>query len=293
MIAVILAAGLGTRFLPVTKAIPKEMLPIVDKPAIQYIVEEADAADADPIVIVTSKSKPAIEAHFEREADYETYLEEHDKADYAEKIRTLSKYPVAFVYQEEQLGSGHAVNCARDMILASGTAFSSENLQTDKATEPFFVLLGDVIVPNNDMLQKMMEVSKAHDMASVIAVNRVSIEETKRYGVIDGIDLSDQGEQGVWQVRGLVEKPQSDPPSNLAIFGRYLLSPKVLQILPLIEADANGEYQLTDALVELIKTDEMYALEIKEDDGYDVGTIKNWLIANHMLSQENPEYTNL
>jgi UTP--glucose-1-phosphate uridylyltransferase len=279
MKAIIPAAGLGTRFLPATKAVPKEMLPVLDKPTIQYIVEEALAAEADEVVIVNSRNKPSIEAHFAADETLAELLDNTGKPELAVAIRHAGSLPVSYVIQEEQLGLGHAVHCAYEKVLAGATE-NSDISQLD----PFYVLLGDVIVPDNNMLPRMLEISKSHGGASVIAVIPVTIEETRRFGVIAGEDLGNAGEPDVWRISALVEKPQQDPPSNLAIFGRYLLSAKTMQILATTKPGAGGEIQLTDAMVELLETEEMYALVIKEDDGYDVGTISNWLMANNKMA---------
>ncbi len=171
---------------------------------------------------------------------------------------------VSYVYQDEPLGLGHAVHCAADRI----------------GGEPFFVLLGDVLVPDNQMLIKMKEVSDAHNGASVIAVLPVAKEEVDRFGVIAGEALSDD----VWKVSSLVEKPAvEEAPSNLAVFGRYLLSPRVMELLAEVKPGAGGEIQLTDALDALLKEEEMYALVIDPEDGYDTGTIESWLDTNNRL----------
>ena len=284
MKAIIPAAGLGTRFLPATKAVPKEMLPVLDKPTIQYIVEEALAAQADEVVIVTSRNKPSIEAHFAADETLAELLDNTGKPELATAIRHTGSLPVSYVIQEEQLGLGHAVHCAHDKVLASADG------DTTDQPDPFYVLLGDVIVPDNDMLPRMLEISQAHGGASVIAVIPVPIEETRRFGVIAGEDLGNAGETDVWRISALVEKPQQDPPSNLAIFGRYLLSAKTMQILANTKPGAGGEIQMTDAMVELLETEEMYALVINEDAGYDVGTISNWLIANNKMAAKHPDY---
>ena len=263
MKALIPAAGLGSRFLPATKAQPKEMLLVVDRPVIQYVVEEGLAA-ADEVVIINSRDKKSIEEHFTPNPALEAELRSRGKDKYADKVAHAGNLNVSYVYQDEPLGLGHAVHCAAE---ATGN-------------EPFFVLLGDVIVPDNQMLIKMKEVSDAHDGASVIAVLLVAEDQVDRFGVIDGVEVS----EGVWKVNSLVEKPAvEDAPSNLAVFGRYLLTPRVMELLADAKPGAGNEIQLTDALDALLKEEEMYALVIDPEDGYDTGTIESWLDTNNRL----------
>ncbi len=263
MKALIPAAGLGSRFLPATKAQPKEMLLVVDRPVIQYVVEEGLAA-ADEVVIINSRDKKSIEEHFTPNPALEAELRSRGKDKYADKVAHAGNLNVSYVYQDEPLGLGHAVHCAAE---ATGN-------------EPFFVLLGDVIVPDNQMLIKMKEVSDAHDGASVIAVLPVAEDQVDRFGVIDGVEVS----EGVWKVNSLVEKPAvEDAPSNLAVFGRYLLTPRVMELLADAKPGAGNEIQLTDALDALLKEEEMYALVIDPEDGYDTGTIESWLDTNNRL----------
>lgn len=266
MKAIIPAAGLGTRFLPATKAVPKEMLLVKDRPAIQYVVEEGLASDADEVVIVNSPDKTAIEAHFSEDADLVELLHSRGKHDYADSVDYVGKLPVEFVYQNEALGLGHAVLCAADKI----------------GDEPFYVLLGDVLVPENKMLPAMQKVSDEYGGASVIAVMPVPDEEVSRFGVISGEEI----EPGVWKIEGLVEKPAvEDAPTNLAVFGRYLLTPKVMELLADVKPGVGGEIQLTDALDELLKQEDMYALVVDPEDGFDTGTIDSWLDTNIRLSK--------
>ncbi len=263
MKALIPAAGLGSRFLPATKAQPKEMLLVVDCPVIQYVVEEGLAA-ADEVVIINSRDKKSIEEHFTPNPALEAELRSRGKDKYADKVAHAGNLSVSYVYQDEPLGLGHAVHCAAE---ATGN-------------EPFFVLLGDVIVPDNQMLIKMKEVSDAHNGASVIAVLPVAEDQVDRFGVIDGVEVS----EGVWKVNSLVEKPAvEDAPSNLAVFGRYLLTPRVMELLADAKPGAGNEIQLTDALDALLKEEEMYALVIDPEDGYDTGTIESWLDTNNRL----------
>lgn len=266
MKAIIPAAGLGTRFLPATKAVPKEMLLVVDRPAIQYVVEEGLASSADEVVIVNSREKRAIEEHFSPNPALVATLRERGKDAYADVVEYVGNLNVSYVYQEEALGLGHAVLCAAEAA----------------AGEPFYVLLGDVLVPGNGMLPAMQAVSDAHGGASVIAVMPVPDEEVSRFGVIAGAEVS----EGVWKVDALVEKPAlEDAPSNLAVFGRYLLTPRVMELLEDVQPGVGGEIQLTDALDALLQEEEMYALVVDPADGLDSGTIANWLAANEALAK--------
>lgn len=266
MKAIIPAAGLGTRFLPATKAIPKEMLPIADKPVIQYVVEEGLASNADEVVIVNSRTKQAIEDHFAPDPDLVAHLRGKGKDALADAVEHAGSLNVGFVYQDEALGLGHAILCASEAARGEG----------------FYVLLGDVIVPGNGMLPAMQAVSDAHGGASVIAVMPVPDEEVDRFGIISGSEV----EPGVWKVDKLVEKPAlADAPTNLAVFGRYLLTPRVMELLEDVQPGVGGEIQLTDALDALLQEEEMYALVVDPDDGLDSGTIANWLAANEALAK--------
>ncbi len=264
MKALIPAAGMGTRFLPATKAQPKEMLLVVDRPAIQYVVEEGLASSADEVVIINSREKKAIEDHFSPAPELVATLRERGKDAYADAVEYVGNLNVSYVYQDEPLGLGHAVYCAHEKT----------------GDEPFFVLLGDVLVPDNKMLPRMKEISDERGGASVIAVLPVPEEEVSRFGVIAGAEVS----LGVWKIDSLVEKPaREDAPSNLAVFGRYLLSPRVMELLADVEPGAGGEIQLTDALDAVLKEEEMYALVIDPTDGFDTGTVESWLETNNIL----------
>ena len=261
MKALIPAAGLGTRFLPATKAQPKEMLLVVDRPAIQYVVEEGLASGADEVVIVNTREKKAIEDHFTPNPELVALLRERGKDAYADAVEYVGNLPVSYVYQEEALGLGHAVRCA-----AAKTG-----------DEAFYVLLGDVLVPGNEMLPAMKAVSDAHGGASVIAVPD---DQVSRFGVIAGAPVAED----VWKVDSLVEKPAlEDAPSNLAVFGRYLLSPRVMELLADVEPGMGGEIQLTDALDAVLDEEEMYALVVDPADGFDTGTVESWLETNNVL----------
>ena len=265
MKALIPAAGLGTRFLPATKAQPKEMLLVVDRPAIQYVVEEGLASAADEVVIINSREKKAIEDHFSPNPELVAHAARPRQGRLcrprgAGGLLQRERY----VYQDEALGLGHAVHCAAEKT----------------AGEPFYVLLGDVLVPNNEMLPRMQEVSDAYGGASVIAVMPVPDDQVSRFGVIAGAAVADD----VWKVDALVEKPAlEDAPSNLAVFGRYLLSPRVMELLADVEPGVGGEIQLTDALDAVLREEEMYALVIDPADGFDTGTVESWLETNNVL----------
>lgn len=269
MKAIIPAAGLGTRFLPATKSQPKEMLPVVDKPVIQYVVEEACDGGADDILIVTGRGKRAIEDHFDRSIELEELLESSGNMDRLREVRRISEIAdVFYVRQKRPKGLGHAV--------LAGAPFTGD--------DPFFVMLGDVLVPDNNVLPKLMSVHAKYG-ASVVAVAPVEPHLVSRYGVIAGNEV----EPGVWQVTDLVEKPAiNDAPSNLTIFGRYLLTPKVMEILPRVRPGRGDEIQLTDALRELLESEEIYA--VSTEGGYDTGNVLAWLEANVALALETEEF---
>ncbi|MCL2807198.1 MAG: sugar phosphate nucleotidyltransferase [Coriobacteriia bacterium] len=278
MKAIIPAAGKGTRFLPASKAVCKEMLPVLDKPAIQYVVEEALAAQASEVVIICNDDKPEIAQHFSPQVDLERSLEDKGKHELAQSVRHAGSLPVSFAEQPVALGLGHAVHCAAEFV--------------NKDDAGFYVLLGDVLVPGNELLKRMRAVSEAYNNASVIAVISVPMEEVSRFGVIDAELMSGSQQDGtaVWRIRGMVEKPaQEDAPSNLAIFGRYLLAPAVMRLLGTTAPGAGGEIQLTDALIELLKEEEMYAIQVGADEGFDCGTIADWLTTNMILAARDEE----
>lgn len=268
MKAIIPAAGLGTRFLPATKEQPKEMLPVAGKPVIQYVVEEAVAAGAEDVLIVTGRGKRAIEDHFDRSHELEQLLQGAGKAPQADEIRAISELAnVFYVRQGIPRGLGHAVLCGAPYV----------------NNEPFYLLLGDVIVPKADCLPRLREIHERFG-ASVIAVTPVPAEDVCRFGVIAGEEI----EPGLWRLTDLVEKPSvEDAPSNLVIFGRYLLTPTVMSLLPDVAPGAGDEIQLTDALRALLRTEEMYAVSI-EEPGFDTGTVPSWLEANVRLTLRDP-----
>jgi UTP--glucose-1-phosphate uridylyltransferase len=260
--AIFPAAGLGTRFLPATKAQPKEMLPLVDKPIIQYGVEEAVASGVDNIILVTGRGKNAIEDHFDRSVELETFLEARGKREQLDEVRKISNLiNVAYVRQGEPLGLGHAVLVARELV----------------GNEPFAVILGDdVIDADPPALRQLIDVFKKVD-GPVLAVERVPRGEISSYGVIapdPGARLGD----GVYRVLDLVEKPTvAEAPSDLAIIGRYILTPDIFPALASIKSDRTGEIQLTNGLRELAKSRPIYACEVKgvrHDTGNKVGFLK-------------------
>ncbi|MEC2265116.1 UTP--glucose-1-phosphate uridylyltransferase GalU [Bacillus subtilis] len=250
--AIIPAAGLGTRFLPATKAMPKEMLPIVDKPTIQYIIEEAVEAGIEDIIIVTGKSKRAIEDHFDFSPELERNLEEKGKTELLEKVKKASNLAdIHYIRQKEPKGLGHAVWCARNFI----------------GDEPFAVLLGDDIVQGEKpgLRQLMDEYEKT--LSSVIGVQQVPEDQTHRYGIID--PLTNEGR--LYQVKNFVEKPKpGTAPSNLAILGRYVFTPEIFMYLDKQQIGAGGEIQLTDAIQKLNEIQRVFAYDF-EGKRYDVG----------------------
>jgi UTP--glucose-1-phosphate uridylyltransferase len=270
MKAIIPAAGLGTRFLPATKAQPKEMLPVVGKPIIQYVVEEAVAGGVNDVLIVTGRGKRAIEDHFDRSLELEDLLERSGATDKLRQVRAISELAeVFYVRQKRPRGLGHAVLCGAPHVVG----------------QPFYVMLGDVILPNAKCLKRLKDVYDRYG-ASVLAVTPVEEHLVSRYGVIAGHEV----EPGVWKLTDLVEKPSiNSAPSNLAIFGRYLLTPKIMEILPKIEPGRGEEIQLTDALRELLKSEDIFAISV-DCDGFDTGNVLSWLEANVTLALETEEY---
>ena len=250
--AIIPAAGLGTRFLPATKAMPKEMLPILDKPTIQYIVEEASRAGIEDIIIVTGKHKRAIEDHFDNQKELEMVLENKGKADLLEKVQYSTDLAnIFYVRQKEQKGLGHAIHTAKQFI----------------GNEPFAVLLGDDIVESDTpAIKQLMDVYEETGH-SVIGVQEVPESDTHRYGVID--PSAKEGSR--YEVRQFVEKPkQGTAPSNLAIMGRYVLTPEIFDYLETQQEGAGNEIQLTDAIERMNSKQQVYAYDF-EGNRYDVG----------------------
>jgi UTP--glucose-1-phosphate uridylyltransferase len=273
--AVFPAAGWGTRFLPATKAQPKEMLPLVDKPIIQYAVEEAVAAGVEQVIIVTSSQKRAIEDHFDLSYELEHLLEEKGDIEMLRQVRHISDLAqVAYVRQKEQLGLGHAVLMAKDLI----------------GHEPFAVILpDDVVIGDRPCIGQLIHAyQQTH--SSVVAVMEVPHGDTGRYGVIASEPSDDPLDHGrLHKVSGLVEKPKpSEAPSNLAIIGRYVLTPKIFDKLEQTQRGAGGEIQLTDAIQALMEEQQVYAYEF-EGTRYDAGTTMGWLKASVELALQKPE----
>ena len=268
--AVFPVAGYGTRFLPASKAIPKELLPIVDKPAVQYVVEEAVAAGVETAIFVTAEGKSAIEDHFDRNLRLEAFLAERGKLDLLETVRKVgAMVQVVAVRQKEALGLGHAV-------LQAGPVLGEE---------PFAVLLGDdIIVGQPPAIGRLAELARVTG-APVIAVMEVPQAEIRHYGCIAG----DLIEPGVWQVRDLVEKPEpSKAPSNLAIIGRYVLTPAVLRTLAATPPDRAGEIQLTEGLRRLLATGPVYACTFP-GRRFDAGNKADFLRATVEIALQHPE----
>ena len=270
--AVFPAAGLGTRFLPATKAQPKEMLPIVDKPTIQYVVEEAVASGIQDVILVTGRGKNAIEDHFDRSLELELMLAKKDRTDLLEAVRRVSEL-VRFCYvrQKEPLGLGHAVLAAKEVV----------------GNEAFAVMLGDdILVDRTPALQQMISVYERH-RCSVMLVKRVSKAEVSRYGVINGRRLV----ENLFHIMDMVEKPEaSRAPSDLAVVGRYILTPDIFPLLEKTATDRTGEIQLTNALKALLKAKKqsMYALEF-QGRWLDAGTILGYLKTTVELALERPD----
>jgi UTP--glucose-1-phosphate uridylyltransferase len=259
--AIIPAAGLGTRFLPATKAQPKEMLPIVDKPTIQYIIEEAIESGIEEILIITGRNKRAIEDHFDKSVELELELEKKRKDDLLKEVRKISDMVnIHYVRQKEPKGLGHAIYCARSFV----------------GNEPFAVLLGDDIVynPNKPCLKQMIEAYDEYK-TTILGVQEVAREDVSKYGIVEGIHI----EGRVYKVNGLVEKPSiEEAPSNVAILGRYIINPAIFEILEHTKPGKGGEIQLTDALKELATKEAMYAYNF-EGKRYDVGNKLGFLEA--------------
>ena len=257
--AIIPAAGLGTRFLPATKAMPKEMLPIVDKPTIQYIIEEAVASGIEDIIIVTGKGKRAIEDHFDYSFELEHNLTEKKKWKLLNEVRKSSEMAeIHYIRQKEPKGLGHAIWCARKFI----------------GDEPFAVLLGDDIVEADvPCLKQMIDIYDTYQ-SSIVGVQPVEWDEVSRYGIVDASRVNDR----VYQADALIEKPKpADAPSNLAIMGRYILTPDIFQLLEEQTEGVNGEIQLTDALSRLSEQEQILAYHfdgIRHDVGEKLGFIR-------------------
>jgi UTP--glucose-1-phosphate uridylyltransferase len=273
--AVFPAAGWGTRFLPATKAQPKEMLPLVDKPVIQYAVEEAVSAGIEQVIIVTSSQKRAIEDHFDLSYELEVLLEAKGDIEMLRRVRHIGELAqISYVRQREQLGLGHAVLVARDLV----------------GPEPFAVVLSDdvILAPRPAIGQLMNVYQQVH--SSVIAVMEVPPDATRHYGVIEGEAVGEAVDSGrLYRIRNVVEKPApGTAPSNLAIVGRYILTPKIFDKLEQTQKGAGGEIQLTDAIEDLMQEQAVYGYEF-EGTRYDCGTTMGWLKASVELALQRPE----
>jgi UTP--glucose-1-phosphate uridylyltransferase len=268
--AVIPAAGLGTRFLPATKSQPKEMLPVVDKPSIQYVVEEAVQAGLTDILVITGRGKRAIEDHFDRNFELEYYLEQAGKDDLLKEVQAVNDLAdIHYIRQRDPLGLGHAVAVAREHV----------------GTEPFAVLLGDdIMVDDAHLLRSMMEIHEERH-CSVIALLEVEREQISAYGSIEPASV----EGDVVGVRSIVEKPRpEDAPSNLAVIGRYVFTPAIFDALDRLEPGAGGELQLTDAIGLLLAEEPVYGRRFVHGR-YDIGLKIDFLRANLELALERPD----
>ncbi|HHW44388.1 MAG TPA: UTP--glucose-1-phosphate uridylyltransferase GalU [Desulfotomaculum sp.] len=270
--AIIPAAGLGVRFLPATKAQPKEMLPIVDKPTIQYIIEEAVYSGVEDILIITGRHKRAIEDHFDKSPSLEEQLRNKGKLDLLEVVQDISELvDIYYVRQKEPRGLGHAVYCARKFI----------------GEEPFAVLLGDDIVRSKTPCLKQLLDLYDEMPGTILAVQEVPPEDVSKYGILDAEPVRD----GVYRVRDLVEKPSpEEAPSRLAIMGRYIIHPRIFDILAETPPGAGGEIQLTDALKVLCREQPMYGLVFK-GQRYDVGDKLGYLKAMVEFALDRPDLT--
>ncbi len=267
--AVIPAAGLGTRFLPATKAQPKEMLPIVDKPCIQYIIEEAIDSGIEDILIITGRNKRAIEDHFDRAVELELTLKAQGKYDLLGLVQELSRVTIHYVRQKEPKGLGHAVLCAKHFV----------------GDEPFAVLLGDDIMDAEvPVLKQLMDVYEDCE-GSVLGVQEVPKDRVSSYGVVKPVAVKER----LWRADDLVEKPLvEEAPSRLAVLGRYIISPEIFGILEKTEPGRGGEIQLTDALKKLSERELVYAYEF-EGRRYDVGDKQGYLEATVDFALKRPD----
>lgn len=270
--AVFPVAGLGTRFLPATKAMPKEMLPVVDKPLIQYAVEEALASGIEHLIFVTGSGKSALEDHFDRSFQLEETLRQRNKTELLKEIESLVPESGTIIYtrQSEPLGLGHAIWCARDIV----------------GDEPFAVLLADDLIQSETPVLHQMINEFDRLRASTVAVIEVPKEETPKYGILD----AEHSENGTtMRVRGMVEKPPAnEAPSNLAVIGRYILTPKISEILGNQKKGAGGEIQLTDAMSELLKEQPIFGYRF-EGTRFDCGDKAGFQMANLAFALDHPE----
>ncbi|MCB0998851.1 MAG: UTP--glucose-1-phosphate uridylyltransferase [Acidimicrobiales bacterium] len=268
--AVVPAAGMGTRFLPATKAVPKELLPILDTPALQLIIDEAVGAGVDHMVIVTSHAKPAIEAYFQPQPEVIAKLRSSGRDQMADRVEALGRdVKVSFAYQDQALGLGHAVGCARDAV----------------GDEPFAVLLPDELMGSSALLDQMARLCEATG-GGVVGLKEVPHEEVAAYGVIDPAGALDPN--GVVPVKSMVEKPKpADAPSNLIIVGRYVLTPDVFDEIARVQPGAGGEIQLTDAMKAQAARSPFHGV-VRDVLRYDTGNPFGWLTANIEIGLADP-----
>ena len=268
--AIIPAAGLGTRFLPATKAQPKEMLPIVDKPTIQYIIEEAVASGIEEILVITGRNKKCIEDHFDKSIELEIELEKSGKTEMLEMVRNISDMvDIHYIRQKEPKGLGHAIHCAKTFV----------------GNEPFAVMLGDDVVDSRvPCLKQLMDCYQEYN-TTILGVQKVPENDVSKYGIVEGIHIEDK----VYKVKNMVEKPSPEETnSNIAILGRYIITPDIFEILESTKPGKNGEIQLTDALQTLIGREAMYAYEF-EGRRYDVGDKLGFLQATIEFALKKPD----
>jgi len=270
--AIIPAAGLGTRFLPATKAQPKEMLPIVDKPTLQYIIEEAVESGINEILIITGRNKKAIEDHFDKSVELELELEAKQRYELLDEVRRISNMVnIHYIRQKEPKGLGHAIYCARSFI----------------GNEPFAVLLGDDIVYSDKPCLKQLIDCYSENKQTILGVQQVHKQDVNKYGIVKGTYVNASNK--LLHVEELVEKPKVElAPSNIAILGRYIIEPEIFDILENTEAGANGEIQLTDALNQLARQKDVYAYNF-EGKRYDVGDKLGFLQATVEYALRKPE----
>jgi UTP--glucose-1-phosphate uridylyltransferase len=276
--AVFPAAGLGTRFLPATKSQPKEMLPLVDKPMIQYVIEEAQKSGIEHVIIITGRGKNAIEDHFDMSYELEHNLREKGKSELLEMVESISNMiTISYVRQKEALGLGHAILCAKHLV----------------GNEPFAVFLGDDIVDSDEPCMAQMIKAWDKHQCPIIAVEKVDMANISSYGVIAG----DKTEERLYKISDMVEKPKTeDAPSDLAIIGRYILTPEIFDILENTQKGAGGEIQLTDGLRTLLKTQDFYGYQFhgnRYDTGSKIGFLKatvEFALKREDLGSEFKEY---
>ena len=260
--AIIPAAGLGTRFLPATKAQPKEMLPIVDKPTIQYIIEEAVESGIEEILIITGRNKKSIDDHFDKAVELEMELEKAGKQEMLEVVKRISDMvDIYYIRQKEPRGLGHAIHCAKSFV----------------GNEPFAVMLGDDVVDSEVPCLKQLINCFNEYKTTILGVQTVDSENVNKYGIIDGLHIEDK----VYKVKKLIEKPSlEEAPSNIAILGRYIITPKIFEILENTKPGKANEIQLTDALQTLIANEAMYAYNF-DGKRYDVGDKLGFLAVSY------------